>query len=416
MKDQYLSSAIDIGNSKIRVVSTKLDEGSDQLKIVGFSEVPCFGMRKGIVVDTNEVINSIAKAIDANQRVIGEPIESVWASIDGAHFESQNSKGVIAVSRADNEISEDDLLRVEEAAQAISLPNSREIIHVTPRSYIVDGQEGIKDPVGMVGIRLEAETNIITAATPIVKNLARCIEQAGVDVEGFVASPLASSLTVLSQRQKELGTVVIDIGSATTGIAVYVEGEIFYLNVLPIGSTHITNDIAIALRTSVDTAEKIKLEYGFAVASEIDKKEKIPLGQLEPQNTEVEEEIPKKDVAKVIEARVREIFGLIQKELRKIGHAGQLPAGAVLTGGGSKLPGIVDIAKDELGLPAQVGFPLELKGVIDKLDDPTAATVIGLLIYGVKNLGGDHKDLGERMKGSKGIKEKVKGWFKAFLP
>lgn len=416
MKGQNSFSSIDIGSSKIRVISAKLEEGSDQLKITGYTEVPSFGMRKGIIVDATEITNAIAKAIEENERITGEPIESVWASVDGAHFESENSKGVIAVSRADNEISEEDLIRVEEAAQAISLSNNREILHVTPRSYIIDGQEGIKDPVGMVGIRLEAETNIITASSPILKNLTKCLEQANPEIEELIAAPLAASLTVLTQRQKELGTIVIDIGSATTGIVIYVEGEIFYLTVIPIGSSHITNDIAIALKTSVEIAEKIKLEYGFASSNEIDKKEKIPLGQLDPKNSEAEEEISRKEVAKVIEARIREILGLVQKELKKIGYAGQLPAGVILTGGGSKLPGLVDITKDELGLPAQVGFPIELKGVVDQLDDPSAATVIGLLIYGIKSLGSRHEFREKFKGGGEGILARIKDWFRSFLP
>ncbi len=415
MKEQNLFSAIDLGNSKTRVITAILNPSSTKLDIVGYSEVPSFGLRKGIIVDTTETINSLRKAIQVNERVIGQKIESAFVSVDGAHFESQNSKGVIAVSRADNEISEDDLIRVEEAAQAISLSNNREIIHVTPRTYTIDGQEGIKDPLGMNGIRLEAETNIITAAVPVIKSISKCLEEVDVAHEEFVAAPLAASLAVLSQRQKELGTVVIDIGSATTGIAVYVEGEIFYLTVLPIGSTHITNDIAIALRTSVDTAEKIKLEYGFALASEIDKKEMIPLGQLEPHNEEIEAEISRKEVAKVIQARVEEILDLVKKELKKIGYAGKLPAGVVLTGGGSKLPGIVDIAKDRLELPAQVGFPLEIKGAIDKLDNPEAATIIGLLVHGLRGYASGRNEVAEKIRG-KGLIKNIKRWFKSFLP
>lgn len=415
MKEQNLFSAIDLGCSKTRVITAALNPGSTKLDIVGYSEVPSFGLRKGIIVDTTETINSLRKAIQMNERIIGQKIESAFVNIDGAHFESQNSKGVIAVSRADNEISEDDLMRVEEAAQAISLSNNREILHVTPRTYTIDGQEGIKDPLGMNGIRLEAETSIITAASPVMKSISKCLEEVDITPEEFVASPLAASLTVLSQRQKELGTVVVDIGSATTGIAVYVEGEIFYLTVLPIGSMHITNDLAIALRTSVDTAEKIKLEYGFASASEIDKKEMIPLGQLEPRNEEIEAEISRKEVAKVIQARVEEILDLVQKELKKIGYAGKLPAGVVLTGGGSKLPGIVDIAKDQLGLPAQVGFPLEIKGAIDKLDSPEAATVIGLLVYGLRSYASGKNEIAEKIHG-KGLVKNIKRWFKSFLP
>ncbi len=415
MKEQNLFSAIDLGSSKTRIITATLNPGSTKLDIVGYSEVPSFGLRKGIIVDTTETINSLRKAIQMNERIIGQKIESAFVNVDGAHFESQNSKGVIAVSRADNEISEDDLMRVEEAAQAISLSNNREILHVTPRTYTIDGQEGIKDPLGMAGIRLEVETNIITAATPVIKSITKCLEEVDVNPEEFVASPLAASLTVLSQRQKELGTVVVDIGSATTGIAVYIEGEITHLNVLPIGSMHITNDIAIALRTSVDTAEKIKLEYGYALASEIDKKEMIPLGQLEPRNEELETEISRKEVAKVIQARVEEILDLAQKELKKIGYAGKLPAGAILTGGGSKLPGIVDVAKESLGLPAQVGFPQEIKGMVDKLDSPDSATIIGLLIYGLKGYLSGKSEMTERISG-KGLVKNVKRWFKSFLP
>ncbi len=412
-----LISAIDIGNSKIRLITGQLEEENGQLKIIGYNETPSFGIRKGIIVDTSETTEAIIKTIEENERMTGERIETIIVGVDGAHFESQNSKGVIAVSRADNEISEEDLERVEDAAQAISLQNNREILHVTPRHYTIDGQEGIKDPLGMNGIRLETEANIITVSAPVIKNLNKCLEEGGVEIEDFVATPLAASLTVLSKRQKELGTAVIDIGSSTTGIAAYIEGELFHLAVLPIGSAHITNDIAIALRASIDTAEKVKLEYGFANAKEIEKSEKIPLAQLDPKNEGIAEEIPRKDVAKVIEARVKEIFDLVQKEFRKIGLAGQLPAGIILTGGGSKLPGMVDIAKEKLGLPVQVGFPLDLKGVVDKLDDPAAATIIGILLYAVKNLQEPRRQGSKKFKTSgEGVFEQIKGWIRSFLP
>ncbi len=403
---------LDIGTTAIRcIVAQKADEGNPT--ILGIGSAPSLGIRKGAVVDVEETVNAISAALDNAEKITGVPIEHAYVSLGGSHIQSQLSKGVIAVSKADGEITEDDAARVINAAQAVSLPSNREIIHVIPKDYIVDGQEGVKDPVGMMGVRLEVVAHIIDGSTPFIKNLTKCIYQAGVDIDDLVISPFAVSKAVLSKRQKELGVMVLDLGGATTGMAVYEEGDLLHVAVLPVGAVHITNDIAIGLRTSIDVAEKVKLEYGTALPEEVRDKEEIDLSKIEKSETE---KVSRHHVAEIIEARVEEIFKMAEKELRKIKRAGLLPAGVVLCGGGAKLPGIVDLAKKSLRLPAQVGFPHELPGVIDKIDDPAYATAVGLILWAM-----DDKERHDSKKGLfpaswQSSASKIRKWFKAFLP
>jgi cell division protein FtsA len=414
MAREEIIVGLDIGSSLIRAIVGQQTADDPKPHIIGIGTAPAAGIRRGVVVDVEEAVGCISTALEKAERVTGMPIESAFVSLGGAHVESQLSRGVIAVSRADGEIGEDDVARVIEAAQAVTLPTNYEILHVVPKTFIVDDQEGIKDPVGMSGIRLEVEAHIIQGASSFIKNLTKCIYRAGVDIDDLVLSPLAAAESVLTRRQKELGVVLIDIGAGTTGMTAYEEGDLVHTRVLPIGSEHITNDIAIGLRTSVDVAEKIKLEYGTALPETITEKEEIDLSKIDQNEEQV---VDRKEISNIIEARLAEIFSLVDKELKKVGKSGQLPAGAVLTGGGAKLPDLVDFAKEELRLPAQIGVPQEVPVTVEKIDDPAFATAVGLVLWGagteVKSgrfsVGGIQTSVNDTVG-------KMKKWFKTFLP
>ncbi len=410
-KDDFLVG-LDIGSSNVRVVIGKVDPEKQLPSIIGIGEHKAGGIRKGAVVDLEEAVSSISGALEKAERMIGQAVESAFVSVSGQQISSEVTKGVIAVAKADGEITEDDVTRVIEAAQAVSMPPNQEVLHIIPRSFNVDDQKGIKDPVGMNGVRLEVEAMIIYAASTLIKTTTKAIFRAGVDIEDLVLAPLAASQAVLSKRQKELGVAVIDIGGGTTGMAVFEEGDLLHTNILPIGGAHISNDIAIGLRTSVDVAERIKVEYGFAVPGDVNQSEEIDLAKIDPAE---EEQVSKKHIVEIIEARLVELFEMVDKDLKKIRRSGKLPAGIVLTGAAVKMPGIIDVAKKVLKLPVQVGFPKDLPFAVDKVDDPAFATAIGLVLWAAdlkKHFGGTSKT----MQGLSGTVLKIKDWFKSLLP
>ena len=399
---------LDVGSTKVCCIVGLQEEGSAKPSIIGVGVAPTSGMRKGVVVDVDETVSSITAAVDEAERISGIAIDRATISIDGAHIQSLNSKGVIAVGRADNEISVEDLNRVEEAATAIQLPPNREILQVFPRSYAVDSQSNIKDPVGMNGVRLEVESHIITGATPAIKNLDRSIYQTGIEIQGQVMVALAAGRAVLTKRQKELGVAIIDIGGGTTGIAVYEEGDVLYSSVLPVGAGHITNDLAIGLKTDIDVAEKIKIKYVRAHTARLNMNEKIRIEELDGDDNV----ITRRDLQNIADARLEEIFQLVQAELKKIGKDHLLPAGVVLTGGGAKMVGIEELAKELLQLPAIVGKPEGYTGIVDRVNDPAFAAPIGLMLENMTH-GGHHSAPGA---GIGQTVDKIKGIFKNFLP
>ncbi len=414
MPKEEIIVGLDIGSSVVRVLVGQFSANDEKPHIIGVGIAPASGIRRGVIVDVEEAVGSISTALEKAERVTGFPIESAYVSLGGSHISSQLSRGVIAVSRADGEIGEDDVSRVIEAAQAISLPSNREILHVIPKTFIVDDQEGIKDPIGMSGVRLEVEAHIIQGASSFIKNLTKCIYRAGVDIDDLVLSPLAAAEAVLTKRQKELGVVLIDIGAGTTSLIAYEEGDLIHAKILPVGAEHITNDIAIGLRTSVDVAETVKLEYGTALPSTITEKEEINLAKIDKHEAQT---VERQEIAEIVEARLSEIFSLVDKELRKVGKSGQLPAGVVLTGGGAKMPDIVDYAKEELRLPGQIGLPSGIPVAVDKIDDPAFATAVGLVLWGA----GTEVKAGRFKRGSLPFSVsdtvgKMKKWFKTFLP
>ncbi len=382
---------LDIGTHSIKAVVAKRRVGNERVQILGVGVAPAIGVKRGVIVDIDEAATSIKNAISEAEKVSGVEVESVIVNIDGSNVVSKMSKGVVAVSRADQEISRDDIERVVRAAEAVSLPPNKEILHVIPKEFVVDGEGGIKDPQGMHGVRLELNALIIECSSPVVMNVKKCVKASGYDINNVILSPLAAAHSTLTKRQKELGVLAIDIGSATTGLAVYEDGDVIHTQILPVGSGHITNDIAIGLRIDIDMAENIKLEYGYCVPEDVSKKDTIDLTKV-GHNESLRAN--KKEIAEIIEARLEEIFDLVNKELKKINKQSLLPAGVVLLGGGAKLPGIVDLAKKMLKLPAHVGSPQEVDGLSDYIEDPAYATAVGLVKWDA-DISGPNRKAGE---------------------
>lgn len=414
-KEQHFVG-LDIGTANIRAVQAKLNLESGEFSIIGASEVPASGLRRGVIVDIEEAVSCISSALEKLERMTGMPVESANVSIGGNHISCVSSHGVIAVSRADGEITESDVVRAVDASQAISIPPNKEVLHVFPKTFTLDGQTGIKDPLGMSGIRLEVDALIVQAGLPYVRNLSRAVLQAGVEIEDLVLSVCAAAEAALSKRQKELGVALIDLGAGTTSLAVYEEGDLLHAAVIPVGSQHITNDVAIGLRSSIDTAEKVKLQYGHCDIKAVSKGEEIDLSKIDPQE---EQSTLRSYVVEIIEARLEEILSMVNSELKKIGRDGKLPAGVVLTGGGSQLPGLVDYVKKQLRLPATLGLPKNVSTVIDRVEQATFATAVGLVLWGGASRGGLGKSkfsgLFKSWLSNKNL-TKVKEWFKSFLP
>lgn len=390
MTEGKIVVGVDIGTSKIITIITRVDEF---VNVMGVSEVPSSGIKKGQIVNIEEAVLAINSSIEAAERMAGVSVSRIIASVGGSNIESQNSRGVVAVAQPEGEISSTDVSRVIDAAKAISLPSTREIIHVLPRSYTVDGQEGIKDPAGMSGTRLEVETHIITAGSPTVRNLEKAFSQVGVDVDALVFSGYSSGLSVLSDTEKELGVVLVDIGAGTTDISIYIDGSQAFSSVLPIGARHITNDLAIGLRISLESAEKVKLFLSKPIKKvlrfdegEGEAKEKKAADEVDLASLGLPEQLSKVSqktlIDGIIRPRLNEIFTMVGLEIKKSGFGGQTPSGLVITGGGARTVGAVDCAKRMLAMPVRIGQPMNIKGIIDEIQDSPYSAVVGLSIYG----------------------------------
>ncbi len=407
-------TGLDIGSTTIRVAVGQMNPHDNDLHIIGAAEHPAEGINKGVVTSIEDAVASISGVLDKVERMTGIPTERAYVSVNGSHIVSQESHGVVAVSKADGEIKEDDVQRAIEAAQTVATPPNYEILHVIPRQFQVDNQAGVKDPVGMTGIKLEVDAQIILGLTAQVKNLTKCIYRTGTDIQDLVLGVLAVSEAVLTKRQKELGVALVNLGGLTTSLMVFEEGDVIHTKILPVGSGHITNDIAIGLRTSVDVAETIKALHGTAVPADVAKHEEIDLREIDPNENS---RVSRKEVAEIIEARLEEIFTMVNKELKAINRHGMLPAGIVLTGGGAKLNGIVDVAKKLFALPASIGTPRKFKTAIDKIEDPVFATALGLVMWG-QNIHQQSSSGGgfARFSAVGDATNKMKKWFKSLLP
>jgi cell division protein FtsA len=415
MKEDIIAG-LDIGSTAVRLVIGQKISGpsGEELQIIGAVSSPTAGVSKGVVNSIEETTSSISACLEKAERIIGVPISNVWVGINDPHIKCERSKGVVAVSKSDGEINENDVARAIEAARALAVPVNYEILHVMPIRFSVDNQNDIKDPIGMSGIRLEVEALIIQGLSTQTKNLTKAIFRTGLEIEDLVIAPLAAAEAVLSPKQKELGVALINIGSSTTSLAVYEERNLLHAAVLPIGSEYITNDIALGLRCPINLAERIKLEYGHANASLFEKDEEIDISHLvkeEDVNDDISL-ISRKYIAEIIEARVEEIFEKIDKELVKIDRSGMLPAGAIFTGSGAQLDGLIDVAKSKLRLPAALGQSKNVNVVIDKVKSPEFLPALGLVIWGANEettaTGGSfNKSVGDIFSKAKNIFQKI---------
>jgi cell division protein FtsA len=434
MARDRIISGIDIGTSKITtLIATMTDIG--EARVIGVSSIVSRGLRKGQVVNIEEATGAISQSLEGAERMAGVSVARAFITVGGNHISSINSHGVVAVAEPDKEITDHDVRRVIEAAKAVSLPSSREIIHVLPRGFVVDGQEGIVDPIGMSGIRLEVDTHLVTGGATAVRNLHKCVEELGVEVEGIVFSGLASAESSISDTEKELGVIVVDIGGGTTDVALFVDGALSYSSVIPIGAINITKDLAAGLRISLESAEKIKLFLSvnpklpaLAEDPEItsrpvknEKEDEIDLSHL-GLSEEMKSVSRKTLIEGIIKPRLNEIFTMVGLEIKRSGFGGMTPSGVVITGGGAMTVGAVDAARKNLAMPVHIGIPKRISGLIDEITSPSFAAGTGLLLYGGKSERGEGNNLlgnigkfKDRVQ-AKGIAGKLVDLVKSFLP
>jgi cell division protein FtsA len=413
--DEEILVGIDIGTTKICTLVAK-EQAVGQLHILGVGIEPSQGLRKGVVVDLDAASQALARSVDKAERTSGIEVMSALVSLAGANVSSVNSRGVVGV--AGRVIDQDDVARAVESARAVAIPHNREVVHVIQRGFNVDGQDGIRMPIGMHGYRLEVETHIITASAASIENLRQCVVGTGIEVSQFVLNPLASAEVVLTETERQMGVVVCDIGGGTTDMAIYVDGDVWHTAVLAVGGNHITSDIAQVLRLPNSQAEEIKLQHGHANPEEIDERQYFnvrPFGEQEPT------QIGHRQLVEIIHARVEEIFGMVVQEIKRSGYDGLLPAGMVLTGGTSSLPGIRTVANRVIGVPVRIAGPENLVGMTDRLESPAFSTSVGLLKWAtlmseVASPQGERRRSRTRTQSSSVDWENLKNWLKRLLP
>jgi len=412
-----LITGLDIGSSAVRIAVGQTGvraDGKKELQIIATAEVPSEGVQKGVIVSIEEAVSSISNALEHIERMVGIPITNVWIGISGMHILSQKTRGVVAVAKPDGEISEEDVTRAIEAAKTIAAPLNYEMLHLVPRHFSVDGQIGIKDPVGMTGIRLEVEAQAVYGLTSHLKNVTKAVYRTSVGIDDVVLSVLATADAVLTSRQKELGVLVVDLGGSTTTLLVYEGGNVIHTAVLPIGSDHITNDLALGLQTSIDVAEKIKIQVGSCSSKNISKQDVVDLADF---GNPTHEEVSLFYITEIIHARVSEILERIDKELASIDRSGLLPAGVVFTGGGSKIGGLVELSKQKLRMNATLGFPLDIRTVTEKANDVSFAPSIGLVKWGSAFVDMPEGKRGSFMNGgSQKVVENLRKIFRFLVP
>ncbi len=376
--ESRIITGLDIGTTKVCAVIVREDLDG-RLNVVGIGSAPSHGLRKGVVVNIDQTVQSIQQALMEAENMAGVEVESVFVGIAGDHIRSLNSKGVVGVAREDHEITEEDVERAINAAKALALPIDREIIHVIPQEYIVDDQDGIPDPVGLSGVRLEVEVHIVTAAVTSAQNIVKSVERAGYEVEEIILEPLASSLAVLDDDERNLGVALVDLGGGTTDVAMFFEGHIRHTSVVALGGQHVTNDIAIGLRTPIEQAEQIKIEHGCALSTMVQQNETLTVPGVGGRAPRV---ISRSVLIDIIQPRMEEILELAFQEMQKSDLMELMAAGAVITGGGAMLPGTVELAERIWGVPVKLGVPKYLGGLTESVRSPIYSTAVGLTLYG----------------------------------
>ncbi len=451
-KNDKLIVGLDVGTAKCCAIIGEISR-DNHINILGFGSGPSAGIQKGVVVNIEQASASIASAIEAAERQAGLKVGSVFVGVTGSHISSVNSRGVVAVSKANRDITHEDVARAIDSARSVTIPSQREVLHVVPRTFVIDGQDGVRDPVGMSGYRLEVETHIVTGAISSLNNLLKAVQRTGVEVDELVLEPLAASEAVLSDAERRLGVCLVDIGAGTTDIAIHIDGSIWHTAVLPLGGSHITNDISIVLRTPGDSAERLKLKHGDASVTGpykglyADYYGKGPLkhdfrSRLKSEEAEAEDDevampdkmlevesleagrtqlVSRNMLNEVIHARARQLFDMVQAEIKKSGYDGMIPAGLVLTGGGAELKGISDAAGHVMRLPVRIGVPRGLSGLADSLGGPPYATGVGLVLWGMKKRNSIEllQEVAATRRGGKpgvAVGRKFGGWLREFLP
>jgi len=410
MAEQTVLVSIDVGTTKVCVLIGEVSRAGG-IDIIGFGRAPSDGLRKGVVIDIDRTVQSVATAVEAAERLSGFKVRSAFVGISGNHIGSQNSRGMVAVSGHRRDVAREDTLRAIDAARAVSMPNTREILHVIPRGYVVDGQEGVRDPIGMTAVRLEVETHIVTASQSGVQNLTKCIQRAGVEIDELVLAPLATAEAVLSDEDRELGVALVDIGGDTTDLAVFHDGSIAHAATIPMGGKSITSDLGIVLRVTPEVAEALKLKHGNALPGDVDPDEVVQITSI---GEELAHGVTRRTVAQIIEARLKDVFEAVQQEVAAAGATNRLQAGVVLTGGGSMLNGINRAGRDQLGMSARVVGPQNLGGLTDQVSTPPYAAASGLLLWGAKNWTLDEDHDGNRSL--EGLSGRLGKLFKGLMP
>jgi cell division protein FtsA len=395
---------LDIGTSKVvAIVGETNDEGT--LEIIGIGSHPSRGLKKGVVVNIESTVQSIRRAVEEAELMAGCQIHSVYAGIAGSHIKSLNSHGIVAIK--DKEVSSYDVDRVIDAARAVAIPADQKTLHILPQEFIIDDQEGIREPIGMSGVRLEAKVHLVTGAVSAAQNIIKCVRRCGLEVDDVILEQLASSYSVLTEDEKELGVCIVDIGGGTTDIAVFLDGAIRHTAVIPIAGDQVTNDIAVALRTPTQSAEEIKIRYACALrqlANPDDEIEVPSVGDRAPRR------LSRQTLAEVVEPRYEELMSLVQAELRRSGFEEMIAAGIVLTGGSSKMEGVVDLAEEIFHMPVRLGVPQYISGLVDVVRNPIHATGVGLLLYGQQGRASGTGELGSAGK-VQSVWERMKNWF-----
>lgn len=402
--EKNLIVALDIGTSKVVAIVGEVN-AENEIEIIGIGSHPSRGLKKGVVVNIESTVQSIQRAIEEAELMAGCQIHSVYAGIAGSHIKSLNSHGIVAIR--DKEVTHGDVERVIDAARAVAIPADQKILHVLPQEFIIDNQEGVREPVGMSGVRLEAKVHLVTGAVSAAQNIIKCVRRCGLDVDDIILEQLASSYSVLSEDEKELGVCLVDIGGGTTDIAVFSEGAIRHTAVIPIAGDQVTNDIAVAMRTPTQNAEDIKIKYACALTqlANADETIEVPsVGDRPPRR------LARQTLAEVVEPRYEELFTLVQAELRRSGFEDICAAGIVLTGGTAKMEGVIELAEEIFHMPVRLGMPQGVSGLVDVVRNPIYATGVGLLLFGQHNRGPGLSELNAQ-GGLKSVMQRMKSWF-----
>ena len=406
MPDHPVLVAIDIGTSKVCVLIGELERGA--ANVIGIGTAPSDGLRKGVVIDIDRTVHAISAALEAAERMSGYKVRSALVGISGSHISSQNSRGMVAISGR-RDVTRDDSQRAIDAARAVTIPNTREILHVIPRGYVVDGQAGVRDPMGMTAVRLEVETHIVTASSTSVQNLSKCVQRAGVEIDELVLTPLAAAEAVLSDEDRELGVALVDMGGDTTDVAVFQDGSIAHAASVPYGGRTVTSDLGIVLRVAPESAESVKLRYATALPLEVDPDEVVHITSI---GEEAPHGVTRRHIAEIVQSRVREIFELVAAEVEAAGATNRLQAGLVLTGGGALLPSLARAARDQLGMAARVTGPRGLGGLTDQITSGPYSAASGLLLWGARHWGAEE----ETRQGREGVGSRIGRLIRGLVP